>query len=386
TGITEKNATVSVTIGTKVYTAKADAYGTYKVAIPIQNASTSITVTAKDVAGKVSAAREITVTKVAPNSPIVNTVNNKAVTVTGITEKNATVSVTIGTKVYTAKADAYGTYKVAIPIQNASTSISVTAKDVAGKVSAARKITVTRVAPNRPNVNTVNNKAATVTGKTEKSATVTVTIGTKVYTAKADAYGTYKVVIPVQNASTSISVTAKDAAGKVSATRKITVTRIAPNSPNVNTVNNKTATVTGKTEKSATVSVTIGTKIYTAKADAYGTYKIAIPIQNASTSISVTAKDAARKVSVARKISVTKVAPNMPTVNPVRYYTTTVTGKTEKYAKVTVKIGTKVYPGKANAYGTYKVNIPKQKVGTKIFINATDSKGRVSVTKSITVS
>ncbi|WP_241665214.1 Ig-like domain-containing protein, partial [Peribacillus simplex] len=111
-----------------------------------------------------------------------------------------------------------------------------------------------------------------------------------------------------------------------------------------------------------------------------------IPVQNASTSITVTAKDAAGKVSAARKISVTKVAPNMPTVNPVKYYTTTLTGKTEKYAKVTVKIGTKIYSAKANAYGTYKVNIPKQKVGTKIFINATDSKGRVSVTKSITVS
>ncbi|MBT2667262.1 hypothetical protein J7J00_17420 [Bacillus sp. ISL-4] len=66
-----------------------------------------------------------------------------------------------------------------------------TAKDAAGKVSAARKVTVTRVAPNSPIVNTVNNKATTVTGKTEKSATVTVTIGTKIYTAKADAYGTY---------------------------------------------------------------------------------------------------------------------------------------------------------------------------------------------------
>ncbi|WP_144553828.1 Ig-like domain-containing protein [Peribacillus simplex] len=318
--------------------------------------------------------------------PIVNTVNNKATTVTGITEKNATVSVTIGTKVYKSNAGAYGTYKVAIPVQNASTSITVTAKDAAGKVSAARKITVTRVAPNSPIVNTVNNKATTVAGKTEKSATVTVTIGTKVYTAKADAYGTYKVVIPVQNASTSISVTAKDAAGKVSAARKITVTRVAPNSPIVNTVNNKATTVTGKTEKSATVTVTIGTKIYTAKADAYGTYKVVIPVQNASTTITVTAKDAAGKVSAARKISVTKVAPNMPTVNPVKYYTTTLTGKTEKYAKVTVKIGTKIYSAKANAYGTYKVNIPKQKVGTKIFINATDSKGRVSVTKSITVS
>lgn len=73
---------------------------------------------------------------------------------------------------------------------------------------------------------------------------------------------------------------------------------------------NKTTTIAGKTEKSATVADTIGTKVYTTKAVAYGTYKVAIPIQNASTSISVTAKDAAGKISFK------KVAPNIPTVNP----------------------------------------------------------------------
>jgi hypothetical protein len=39
----------------------------------------------------------------------------------------------------------------------------------------------------------------------------------------------------------------------------------------------------------------------------------------------------------------------MPTINPVEYYTTK--GKMEKYAKVTGKIGTKIYSANANAYG-----------------------------------
>jgi hypothetical protein len=61
------------------------------------------------------------------------------------------------------------------------------------------------------------------------------------------------------------------------------------------------------------------------------------------------------------------------------------TGKTEKYAIVAVKIGTKIYTAKANAYGNYKVYIPKQRAGTKLYVNAKDSKGQVSATRIVTV-
>jgi hypothetical protein len=102
--------------------------------------------------------------------------------------------------------------------------------------------------------------------------------------------------------------------------------------------------------------------------------------------ISVKAKDRADNDGAAKKITVKRVAPNRPTVNTVKYTSKKVTGKTEKHAKVTVKIGTKKYTAKANAYGAYKVNIPKQRAGTKLYVYAKDAKGKVSATKKVIVS
>jgi hypothetical protein len=315
----------------------------------------------------------------------VNSINNTSTTVTGKTEKSAMVSVTIGSKIYTANADTNGNYKVSIPIQNAGTLITIGAKDQRGNASVPKKINVSKVAPNMPIVNSVNNKSAAVTGKTEKSATVSVTIGSKIYSAKADSIGNYMVAIPIQNASTLITVKAKDSAGRISAANNITVNKVAPNKPIVNSINNKSAAVTGKTEKSATVSAAIGKKVYTAKADKYGNYKVAIPIQNANTLISVKAKDSAGRVSAASNKSVSKVAPDIPIVTPVRSYSKAVLGKAEKYTKVTIKIKTNVYSGKADAYGNFNITIPKQTVGTKINVNSTDSQVRVSATRTVTV-
>ncbi|WP_396126155.1 Ig-like domain-containing protein [Anaerobacillus sp. CMMVII] len=263
--------------------------------------------------------------------------------------------------------------------------MSVTAKDNSGNTSSSRTVTVTRVAPNVPVVNTVNNKATSLSGKTEKYATISVKIGTKTYSSKADEKGNYKLSIPVQNAGAIISVKAKDSTGNTSATRTVTVTRVAPNLPVVNAVNNKATSVTGKTEKYAMISVKIGTKTYSSKADANGNFKVSIPIQNAETPLSITAKDSSGAVSYARNVKVVKVAPNIPVVNPVRYYSTTVTGKAEKYSVVTAKIGTKVYSAKANAYGSFTIYIPKQRKETLINVTAKDSKGNISATRQVKV-
>jgi len=181
-----------------------------------------------------------------------------------------------------------------------------------------------------------------------------------------------------------LSITAKDSAGNISLSKKMLVTRVAPNVPVVNVVNNKLNAVTGITEKYAVVTVLIGTKSYSAKADSVGNFKVAIPIQNSGNSFKVTST-AAGKVSNTRFLTVTRVAPNIPVVNPVRYYSTSVTGKTEKYAVVVVKIGTKVYTSKANIYGNFKVTIPKQKAGTYLSVSAKDAKGLISAIRTVKV-
>ncbi|WP_335386477.1 Ig-like domain-containing protein [Neobacillus drentensis] len=65
--------------------------------------------------------------------------------------------------------------------------------------------------------------ATSVTGKTEKLAVVKVKIGTRTYSAKANSYGSYKVSIPRQKRGITLSVTATDAKGFISAARTVKV-------------------------------------------------------------------------------------------------------------------------------------------------------------------
>ncbi|MEH7075115.1 Ig-like domain-containing protein [Neobacillus drentensis] len=78
-------------------------------------------------------------------------------------------------------------------------------------------------------------------------------------------------------------------------------------------------------------------------------------------------------------------APSVPTVTTVSDKSTTVSGKTEKGAKVTVKIGSKKYTKTANSKGKFKITIPKQKAGKKLYLSAADKSGNISKTKTIVV-
>ncbi|MEH7305512.1 Ig-like domain-containing protein, partial [Neobacillus drentensis] len=239
-----------------------------------------------------------------------------------------------------------------------------------------------------PIVSIVDDNDRSLSGKTASNVRIQIMNGTKLIgSTVSDSNGNFKAVIPMQKAGTQLTVAYKDKLNALSpSARMVVIDKTAPNLPTVNNVSNKAGTLTGKTEAYATVTVVIAGKKYSGKADKYGNYKVTIPVQNAGAKLSVTAKDSKGNVSKARIISVIKVAPNQPTVNKVRYTSTTVTGKTEKKATVTVKIGTKKYTAKANASGNYKVKIPKQKAGKKLYVYAKDSKGRVSATRTVTVS
>ncbi|WP_043932546.1 Ig-like domain-containing protein [Bacillus sp. EB01] len=322
-----------------------------------------------------------------PAKPLIYDVTNRSKAIGGVTEPFAVVKIKIGTTgTQQISADENGFFLMSIPLQPAGTKITVTAMDIRGNVSFPATITVKDVIPPAvPVVNAVTNKATLITGKTEKSITVSTKIGTKTYTSKSDTYGNYKIIIPVQNAGTKIAVSAKDVAGNISPARTISVTKIAPNVPVTNTVTNKSNAVIGKTEAYATIYVKIGSKTYSSKANSKGSFKVSIPVSNYGTVLSITAKDRSGRISYPGKATVLRVAPNIPTVNSVRYYSTTVTGKTEKNATVTAKIGSRTYSAKANAYGNFSIKIPKQRKGTTIYVNAKDSKGLISTTRSIKV-
>jgi len=262
--------------------------------------------------------------------------------------------------------------------------VKTTDQKLAGYVSSAYIIKKL----DAPIVSTVDDNDLSISGKTAGNVRVQIMNGTKLIgSAVPNTIGNFKANIPAQKAGTQLTVAYKDKLNTLSPyTRIVVLDKTAPKVSSVNKFTNKAVTVTGKTEAYATVSVAIAGKTYRGKADKYGNYKVTIPVQNAGTKFSVTAKDSKGNGSKARIISVEKVAPNQPIVKKVRNNSTTVYGKTEKYATVTIKIGTKKYTKKANVSGDFKVKIPKQRAGKKLYVYAKDSKGNVSATRTVTVS
>ncbi|MGJ7910810.1 Ig-like domain-containing protein [Neobacillus sp. LXY-1] len=100
--------------------------------------------------------------------------------------------------------------------------ITVTTED--GKKQASCRVVVTDITPPKmPVVQAVTNQSTFVTGTAEAGSTITVSIGSKKYLAKANSKGYFKVTIAKQKTGTKILVTATDAAGNTSPARVIIV-------------------------------------------------------------------------------------------------------------------------------------------------------------------
>lgn len=237
-----------------------------------------------------------------------------------------------------------------------------------------------------PKVSSVSNLDQKLTGTSEPGAVIKVSANkNQIGTTEVGSDGKFSVTIPLQKAGTNLTITASFNGFISKPTVMKVVDQRAPATPVVNTINNNSAYITGKSEAYAMVTARIGTHTYTGRAYSNGNFKIAIPVTNAGTSISITAKDTSGNSSAQVVKSVTRVGPNLPKVNAVYTTSTIVQGTAEKYMTIQVKIGSKVYKTKAYSTGEFKQIIPYQEAGTKISINAIDSNGNVSATRTISV-
>ncbi|MCL4183633.1 MAG: hypothetical protein KJ011_09320 [Burkholderiaceae bacterium] len=206
--------------------------------------------------------------------------------------------------------------------------------------------------PNAPVVNTVAGDSVVsaaeaaagvaVAGTAEAGSTVTVTWGSTVKTATADGNGNWSVnfsqaELPATGPST-VSVTARDAAGNVSSATQQAVTMdtgapdtTAPAAPVIaavagnDVVNNAEATagvaVSGTAEAGSTVSVTWGSSVKTATADGSGNWSVNFAAgelpADGNTTISATATDASGNESTAgtHAVAIDTTAPGAPTAN-----------------------------------------------------------------------
>ncbi|MGG2025520.1 Ig-like domain-containing protein [Gottfriedia sp. S16(2024)] len=160
-----------------------------------------------------------TIDKTKPTTPTMSTVSDQSTTVTGTAEAGSTVKLYINGKFQKSTTAASNkSYKFTISKQKSGSTVSVTATDKAGNVSATKSLKVLdKTPPALPVVNNVTSKSKTVTGSAEKNASVKVYRGsTLIGQSSVNSSGKFSVSIKVQKANTYLKVYVIDKSGNKS--------------------------------------------------------------------------------------------------------------------------------------------------------------------------
>ena len=185
--------------------------------------------------------------------------------------------------------------------------------------------------------------------------------------------GLYSVVVAASKGTSTVSLTAKSTALKTMS--PFTVNAVLPGAK----------TVTGTGVKGATVTVvTEEYKTYTGKVDQNGKYSIKVPAQEEDSILMVKmSKDGYG--SKMKDVYVEYKEIKTFTVNDIKTTSTTVTGKGLNGATVKAYVNGKQIGKSATVKnGSYKITIPKQKIGTKVKVKISKT-GYESRTKTVTV-
>jgi len=361
-------------------------YLNYNVSISKQVAGTKLNVYAVDLAGNMSAVKEIVVSdKTPPLAPTVDKITDQTLTAKGKAEPGATVSFKSGIWIIgSGLVDREGNFDIPIVVPYAGDILSVSATDTSGNISEITKVLVKDgTAPSSPLINDLTEHSTTVIGWAEPNSTILITSGSSILgTATTSEYGMFEVIIAPQSANTIVTIVAVDAAGNRSKEIQEWVRDITPpEAPKVEVLTDQMTTVSGQTEATAEVTVKVGNKtLGTTQARADGNFTLTIPLQAAGVEVSVVATDQSGHMSEETIVTVKDVtAPEAPKVDVLTNQMTKVSGQAEANAKVTVKVDEKVFgTTSAGTDGIYSLTIPRQAAGVKVSVVATDLAGNTS--------
>ncbi len=229
-GKAEENTTILVKKnGTVVGTGKANAVGVFSIKLSVQKAGSILTVYVKDEAGNESQASTMVLDKTAPKAPIINTMDDNDVLISGKTESNVNVFVkNNGKLIATGTSDHNGVYRIKISKQKAGTVLSVNVKDSAGNQSTTSQIKVLdRTAPNAPKITSFFAKGTyEIKGTAEANTTIVVLKGNKVIAkVKVSTKGTFTIKLPKPSkGKTEYTLYSVDQAGNASVKVKRSIT------------------------------------------------------------------------------------------------------------------------------------------------------------------
>ncbi|PNZ80735.1 Ig-like domain-containing protein, partial [Staphylococcus microti] len=341
---------------------------------------------------------------VAPDAPTVTNPQPGDKVITGTAEPNGTVDVTLpnGDVIKDVPVNADGEYTVDVPEGvdlKEGDKVTVVAKDDSGNVSDPTEGTVTdTVAPDAPTVTNPQPGDKVITGTAEPNGTVDVTLpnGDVIKDVPVDAEGNYKVDVPEGvdlKEGDKVTVVAKDDNGNTSTPTEGKVTdTVAPDAPTITNPQPGDKVITGTAEPNGTVDVTLpnGDVIKDVPVDENGNWKVDVPEGvdlKEGDKVTVVAKDGNGNTSTPTEGKVTDtVAPDAPTVNPVKPGDKVVTGKGEPGSTITVKFPDgKEGTATVDKDGNWTVKVPDGTVikpGDELDVTATDEAGNKSdVTK-----
>ncbi|WP_238214444.1 BapA/Bap/LapF family large adhesin, partial [Pseudomonas sp. PAGU 2196] len=397
-GSGEAGATVQVrnAAGTVLGTAVVGADGRFTVVFDTPQATgQAIGVTQVDAAGNTSPAVNVTTPDLTPPAPLTNVVlNNNGLTLTGLGEAGATVTVRgpDGTIIGTGLVSANGSFTLTLDnAQLNAQHLSVTQTDAGNNTSTAVAVTAPDFTP--PPAPTALALAATglqLTGSAEAGSTVTVrdAAGNVLGTAVAGSNGTFQVTLnSAQTNGQTLQVTATDAAGNVSPAAPYTAADTTPPAAVTNlAVSANGATLTGTGEANATVTVRApdGTALGTATVGADGSFTVNLsPAAITGESLSVVQADAAQNVSPAQTVTAPGIlAPETPDNLVLAADGLVVTGTATPGSTVTVYGPNGVLLGTApvDNDGTFTVNLGSvQANGEVLHVSAVGTDGSTSL-------
>lgn len=428
TGKAEPNTTVYVDCLSKKYYATVAADGSYKVKIPFQKAGNNIIVFVIDNKNRASKATTVKVQSVGPNCPMVNKVKNTETKITGkYNDKIVGLYAVIGKNVYISKNinDLYyknskgynknlsikkvnisiksnGSYTIRIPNQHFGTIIYVYSVDKVGRVSGARKVKVTKAAPNRAIVYDSTDAEKYVFGRVPESGVCTISVkkgNGKTYYGKSDSYGYFSVNVGILEKNMKLTVKAKKGSGSYSypAYKKVVsfgslYKKYKNNKVTVSSVTDKTVRLEGKSPlRYSKVYVYLAGNYYSAKTDNKGYYSIHLKrrgkINDHVYVVSRFGRGGLYSMSYRRVVLGPPLKPRI--ISKVKKNTKTIVVQTKESCKVTLRVDKEKYRERKKHYSKnkklyyYVFSVKKLQQNQRIIIYASNNAGTTMVTKRV---
>ena len=451
TGTTAPEAEVTLTIGGKTYSTKADVNGRWNITVsdPLPEGSNPYTVQATASNGASGTlqggvvidtqAQEITVSlSSASDTGVKGDFITQVTTPTfnGTAEAGARLTLAIGSSVYTFAADASGRWSFTLPeqLQDGVHQYTLTATDIAGNIcTGTGSVTIDTTGPeltqqidpssnNMVSDDVISNSSPVFSGRTEANLIVTITIAGISYNVMADESGNWKFTVPnnLPDGAYSYTVSVTDNAGNVSSsTGQVSVLAQSDSSTLLLTGGLDTTSdtgvagdnitgcnkpvFTGTTAPEAEVTLTIGGKTYSTKADVNGRWNITVsdPLPEGSNpyTVQATASNGASGTlqggvvidTQAQEITVSLSSASDTGVKGdfiTQVTTPTFNGTAEAGARLTLAIGSSVYTFAADASGRWSFTLPEQlQDGVHQYtLTATDIAGNICTgTGSVTI-